>query len=675
MPSITHRNQILESENEILAAVAQGNPTSDVLNRIIVALEAISGDVIGSILELDKNKQQLRVLTAPNLPHAYNQSIDGIKIGDGVGSCGTAAYRGTPVVIEDVLNHPYWTEFKTIAEEHDLRACWSTPIISSNQEVLGTFACYYREPKLPSDPEWELMSRLGHLAAIVMERELSQRQLLEIREIDHAIVENAPDGVIVVTENGEIIKTNPKARELLGYDESDFSRIGYSGLLATDSPSPPSGSLFPFQQSESHYQFEKRLKTKSNAQLLAEMSATHLPDKRILILFRDITNRAHHVEHRAEGDKMQPLKLMASCITEELNQSLTSIMSHRDLLTTQLALHPEVSTICNETLGQILTAAEQAKQVTTQLANFCAPIPVKLESHESARFLSHVLLELRDELGPETDIQFHAAPKATTIYADAEQLKFALKQIIRAFDVKSTDEKKLVLTSQVNPTTSAANITLNVFLPRLASIEIQEIFEPFANQKSETLAAGLGFSAARNIITQMGGSIEVQREVPEALTFKITLPSSDKKDEPASPPPQKQRKALQQAHESVLVCEDNEAIRLAVDGLLRASGYTVHLAANGAEALEIANRPDTNIAVLISDIRMPGISGKELATKIREHLSNIQIILISGHTGGLVSEDWLEKERIKFLPKPFTHATLIEAVSEAFSSYRLLKSS
>ena len=125
MPTTLHRNLILESENKILAAVAQGSPAPDVMSSIVTALESISGDVLGSILALDKKTQKLRVLTAPNLPHEYNESIDGLEIWDGVGSCGTAAFRGAPVVVEDILDHPFWTDFKVLAEEHGLRACWS----------------------------------------------------------------------------------------------------------------------------------------------------------------------------------------------------------------------------------------------------------------------------------------------------------------------------------------------------------------------------------------------------------------------------------------------------------------------------------------------------------------------------------------------------------------------
>ena len=674
MPSTLHRNQILESENEILAAVAQGSPAADVMNRIVTALEANSADVLGSILALDKKTQQLRVLTAPNLPHAYNEAVDGLKIGEGVGSCGTAAFRGTPVVVEDILDHPLWTDFKSLAEEHGLRACWSTPIMSSHQDVLGTFACYYKETKLPTDLEWELMNRLGHLAAIVMEREQHQQQLLEIKEIDHAIVENAPEAMIVFTGKGEIIKTNPKARELLGYDESEFYKISYSTLLAHKKTGTNQGLPFSFRTGETKHHVETLLKTKSKAQLLAELIATHLPNNRILVLIRDITNRSNLESNPAKDEKTQALIQMAACVAEELNQSLTSIMSHRDLLANHIASVSDVSSACTEPLRQILAAAKQAGNVTTQLANFSSQIPLHYEAIDLAPFLSNALLEFRDELGEETTIQFHVASGANKLYADGKQLKLALTQIVRAFDIKSVKEKTVTLSSRLSQTPENVVVTLEFKSSRLPNINTKKVFEPFPDKKVDSLVMGIGLSTAQSIVTQMSGLIDVEQTAKDTLEFRITLPSALGTHKVTRRAPSTKKPPQSQNPETILVCEDNEAIRLAIEGLLRASGYTVQLVENGNVALEVINQPEKEIAVLISDIRMPGITGKELASKVRKNFPDTQIILISGHTGGIVGDDWLQKEKIKFLPKPFTHAALIEAVSESYSAYQSLKS-
>jgi two-component system, cell cycle sensor histidine kinase and response regulator CckA len=482
--------------------------------------------------------------------------------------------------------------------------------------------------------------------------------------------------MIVITEQGEIIKTNPKARELLGYGESEFDEITYSTLLADDTTGTNKGLPFPFRTGERTHHAERLLKTKSKAQLLAELVATRLSNDRILLLVRDITKRSK-LESNSNGptaDKTRVLNQMAGCIAEELNQSLTSIMSHRDLLVNHIASHPDISSTCTEPLRQILAGVQQANSVTTQLAHFSSQSPVLFESIDLAPFLSGTLLNLRDELGKDTSIHFHVASDADTLFADGGQLNFALTQIVRALDIKSMREKTVTLLARPSPTPRNVIVTLELKSFRLADIDTRNIFEPFSGKKTDTLETGIGLSTAHRIVTQMKGSIDVTQAGKDRLEFNITLPSGPGTNKVAHHVPSTEKPLRTQAQETVLVCEDNEAIRLAIEGLLRASGYSVHLVQNGHEALEFANQPENNIAVLISDIRMPGISGKELAIKIRTDFPEIQIILISGHTGGIVSDDWLAEEKIKFLAKPFTHASLIEAVSESNSTYRSLNS-
>src|SRR6267378_7203473 len=131
--------------------------------------EPASGS-LSSILLLDPNANSLRHGAAPSLPIAYAEAIDGIVIGPSVGSCGTAAYRKEPVIVSDIASDPLWADFRELALGHGLRACWSTPILSSAGEVLGTFAIYYREPRSPTPHDSNIIEQITHLASIAIER-------------------------------------------------------------------------------------------------------------------------------------------------------------------------------------------------------------------------------------------------------------------------------------------------------------------------------------------------------------------------------------------------------------------------------------------------------------------------------------------------------------------------
>jgi C4-dicarboxylate-specific signal transduction histidine kinase len=126
---------------------------------------------------LDSNSNCLRHGAAPSLPIPYTEAIDGAAIGPSAGSCGTAAYRAEPVIVPDIAVDPLWADYRNLALPHGLRACWSTPILSSDGKVLGTFATYYREPRSPTPQERHVMERITHLASIAIEGERAEEAL------------------------------------------------------------------------------------------------------------------------------------------------------------------------------------------------------------------------------------------------------------------------------------------------------------------------------------------------------------------------------------------------------------------------------------------------------------------------------------------------------------------
>jgi GAF domain-containing protein len=143
--------RLLESEKRVLGQVAAGVPIAKVLEELVLAVEAdANGELLGSILLLDKQGRHLLHGAAPNLPAAYNDAIHGVEIGEGVGSCGTAAHRGQAVFVTDIATDPLWGAFAELPLAHGLRACWSIPIRRADGRLLGTFGNYYREPRSPT---------------------------------------------------------------------------------------------------------------------------------------------------------------------------------------------------------------------------------------------------------------------------------------------------------------------------------------------------------------------------------------------------------------------------------------------------------------------------------------------------------------------------------------------
>src|SRR5713101_6206460 len=186
------REALLAGENRVLEMLAKGDPLAGILDSLCLLVEEQSSGVLASILLMDPNGKQLRHGGAPNLPKAYTEAIDGAFIGPSVGSCGTAAHRAEQVIVSDIAADPLWANFRDLALAHSLRACWSTPIFSSEGKVIGTFAMYYREPRSPSPREQDTIKHITHLAGIAIQRKLaeaarreSEAYLAEAQRLSH----------------------------------------------------------------------------------------------------------------------------------------------------------------------------------------------------------------------------------------------------------------------------------------------------------------------------------------------------------------------------------------------------------------------------------------------------------------------------------------------------------
>ncbi len=172
-----------QNRAEILERIARGEPLSRLLAFICTAIEAESPGALCSIMLVDDDGLRLLHGAAPNLPDSYNAAVNRTRIGEGIGSCGTAAFRKERVVVEDIDVHPFWSGFSP-AREAGLRSCWSEPILSAAGELLGTFAIYHLRPATPGTAEISLIEQASAFAGIAIER---SRNEVEREELEHRL--------------------------------------------------------------------------------------------------------------------------------------------------------------------------------------------------------------------------------------------------------------------------------------------------------------------------------------------------------------------------------------------------------------------------------------------------------------------------------------------------------
>ena len=168
---------LLAAEKRVLEMISGGAGLTDILENLCRIIDAQAPDTIATVLLMDPDGKRLWPAAGPRVPSGWTQAITPLQIGPCAGSCGTAAFRKKPVITSDIASDPLWAGYQDLALSHGLRASWSQPLISKNDEVLGTFAMYFAEPRSPSDSDLELIKRAGHIAQIAIERKRAEEDL------------------------------------------------------------------------------------------------------------------------------------------------------------------------------------------------------------------------------------------------------------------------------------------------------------------------------------------------------------------------------------------------------------------------------------------------------------------------------------------------------------------
>jgi diguanylate cyclase (GGDEF)-like protein/PAS domain S-box-containing protein len=225
-----HSEQREQSRNHVLELLAHGAPLAAALEAIVQGVEQQSPGMLCSISLLDSAGRHLLTGAAPSLPDYFNAALDGMEIGIGAGCCGTAAFTGQRVVVEDIQAHPYWAACRESARKAALRACWSEPIRTASGKTLGTLAIYLREARQPDEADIRLIEQTANLAEIALGRNRADRALRESEKLLSDILENVSACIYVKDTQGRYLFANRLLRELfdapleeiVGYDDYKF---------------------------------------------------------------------------------------------------------------------------------------------------------------------------------------------------------------------------------------------------------------------------------------------------------------------------------------------------------------------------------------------------------------------------------------------------------------------
>ena len=209
--------QLRETRVAVLDGLAGSRPLPLILKDIAHRLETLYPDVAVSILLSAPHTGRLFTGAAPSLPAFFNSAVDNLEPGMGRGSCGTSAFTGEPVIVDDIRTHPFWVSYAEVAERAGLRACWSIPFKDNSDQVLGTFGIYYAQPRTPIQEELDLIGEFARLAGLAVERGRADSTLRQAA----AVIGSTQEGIVITDLQPSIISVNAAYTNITGYSEAE----------------------------------------------------------------------------------------------------------------------------------------------------------------------------------------------------------------------------------------------------------------------------------------------------------------------------------------------------------------------------------------------------------------------------------------------------------------------
>ena len=620
--------KVSQAEKELLEQITLNKSIRESVNQFLLQIESSMPELLCSILLVDHNTQQLRHFASPSLPDSYNRMVDGALIGPEAGSCGTAAFLKEVIIVSDIAKDPLWKDYRELALLHGLQACWSFPLFSSQQRVLGTFALYSRVARQPKQSELLIAEQICGTLSMLLERSMANEALRSSEAEMQALLQAVPDSIFKISKDG--IFESFKADNLDDLVMAPHLIKGthlhqvFEAPMATFMLSTIKNVITSGKATTVEYEApNQKAKIQNYEARIVPSGLTH-----VICFVRNITEKAKFAKElndaRQKAEEAAKAKsVFLSNMSHEIRTPMNAIVGLSQLL------HQEKLSLRGlENLRAIQFSAENLLTIINDILDLSKMEAGKLSLEEKEFDLLQLLEDLKrtfqftaDE--KRLDFQLVLAQQVPQkIKGDRVRLNQILINLLgNAFKFTQQGFVKLTVSVLENQAEGHHLSFLvqdtGIGIPESQIASIFEMFTQARNNQSKTQGTGLGLAITKQLVDMQQGQLHVQSRLNEGSTFEVQLRYRPAKEAlpglPLTATPAMSLEGLK-----VLLAEDNMLNQFVAKQILEEWKIAVSFASTGIEVLERLQTESFDLVLM--DLQMPAMDGFEATTYIRKQL-------------------------------------------------------
>lgn len=651
----------LQAFLRLTESVRRAQSVPEVYGAAIDCVEACFGVKRASLLLFDPDGA-MRFKAWRGISEAYRTCVEGHT------PWTPATPRPEPIVISDVFADPELAAYHEGFRKENIRGLMFVPL-TGNGLVIGKFMLYHAEPVHYSAAELREALAVADQISIALDRRRGEEQVRELNVLLRGLVEILPVGVCYVDGSNILRYANTALCKILSLASAEpFLGQDVEQMRAVIAPLFRDPDEFLRATQEQH---DRAVPVHSMEALLCDgrllerrYFPVHSGGELVghLGMMEDITERRQLQTQALHSQKMESIGHLAGGIAHDFNNLLMAITGQLELALADVAKDSSA----HASMSHALEASSQAATLTRQLLAFARRQPVRPVTIDLHALLRRVQPMLRCLIREDIVMHQECVCEAAWVRADEGQLEQVLVNLVLNARDAMPNGGDLWLSSEQQPSDGGGHV--GVLTVRDTGVGMDgetraRIFEPFYTTKELGRGTGLGLATVYGIVEQAGGRIEVTSALGSGTVFRAEFP--------CVPEPTRIRPASSfgvpapGGNETVLLVEDDDMVRLLAETMLRRFGYQVHAMGSAEAALAWLVAYPGELHLLLSDIVMPGMNGRELAQRVQGERPSVRILLMSGYAPAVDGEGVVNAR--DFLAKPFSSETLARRVREVLT--------